>query len=48
MTPFLPESALTNEGFVAFMPHLHQADAFFIAVLKIKAIRPQRKKEEIP
>ena len=31
---FLPESALTNEGFVAFMPHLHQADAFFIAVLK--------------
>ena len=32
--PFLPESAITNEGFVSFMPHLHQADAFFIAALK--------------
>ena len=32
--PFLPDSAVTNEGFVSFMPHLHQADAFFIAALK--------------
>ena len=32
--PFLPNTALTPEGFVSFLPHAHQADAFFIAVLK--------------
>ena len=32
--PFLPDSAVDPDGQVRFLPHLHDADAFFIARLR--------------